>query len=198
MEKIILASASPRRRELLALLGLEFEIMVSEEKEDNIDKTLPPDIYTNELAVLKAVSVAKKLIKDRNESFTVISADTVVYCDGKILGKPADEEDAIHMLSMLSDKVHSVYTGFCVLRTSDNFMVSKSVKTDVCFKKLTDEMIFSYVKTGEPMDKAGAYAIQGKGAVLIDKIDGDFFNVVGLPIATLCDVLCEDFGINIF
>ncbi len=194
MEKIVLASASPRRRELLEQIGIKFDIVVSNEPEDEIDKNLSPENYTSELALMKACNVAKKLTGTKRRNSLIIAADTVVYSDGIILGKPKDKEDAFRILKGLSGKTHEVYTGVCVMRLSDGYAVSESVKTSVVFKNLPDSMIKRYIETGEPMDKAGAYGIQGKGAVLVKEINGDYFNVVGLPVSTLYDMLVSEFG----
>lgn len=192
MSQIILASASPRRRELLANMRVDFSVMVSDADESSVAQDVPPGIYVQELALLKAASVAK--LNKKNSEALVISADTVVVKDEKILGKPKNAEDARRMLRALSGNVHQVYTGFCVIRLSDAYTVCKHVKTDVVFKDLSDEKIERYINSGEPMDKAGAYGIQGLGAMLVDHINGDYFNVVGLPVSTLADILEEDFG----
>ncbi len=194
MEKIVLASASPRRRELLEQIGIKFDIVVSNEPEDEIDKSLSPENYTSELALMKACNVAKKLTGTKRKDSLIIAADTVVYSDGKILGKPKDSDDAFRILKSLSGKAHEVYTGICVMRLTDGYATSKSIKTTVKFKKLTDKTIKAYIKTGEPADKAGAYGIQGRGAVLVEEICGDYFNVVGLPLSVLYDVLISEFG----
>lgn len=195
MSEIILASASPRRRELLKNMGLDFSVIVSDADEDGVDVSVPPEIYVQELALLKATATAKKVL-DRKDAL-VISADTVVVYDNKVLGKPKYEAEAKAMLRMLSGKIHQVYTGFCVLRIKDAFTVCKSVCTNVRFKSLTDERIAKYVATGEPMDKAGAYGIQGLGAMLIDAIQGDYFNVVGLPVSELAEILETEFNLQI-
>ena len=197
MDRLILASASPRRRELLENIGLKFDIIVSSENEENIDDTLPPKLYTSELAVLKANSVAKKLIEEGRQKGIIIAADTVVYLDEKILGKPKNKEDAFLMLNSLSGRIHSVYTGICVLRLNDGFIVSESVRTDVKFKDIDEKLIRKYIDTNEPIDKAGAYGIQGRGSLLVEKIDGDYFNVVGLPVSTLCEILKKEFNVDI-
>lgn len=197
MQKIILASASPRRRELLEQLGIKFDIVVSTETEENIDKSLPPEAYTAELALLKAVAVGKKLSELNRKHCIIIAADTVVYYEGKILGKPKNEADAKNMLAMLSGKTHEVYTGVCVMRLDDAYTVSESVKTSVKFKSLTNAMIDGYIHTQEPLDKAGAYGIQGMGAVLVEEIKGDYFNVVGLPLSCLYDILKNEFDLDI-
>lgn len=194
MEKIVLASASPRRRELLEQIGIKFDIVVSNEPEDEIDKSLSPENYTSELALMKACNVAKKLTGTKRKDSLIIAADTVVYSDGKILGKPKDSDDAFRILKSLSGKAHEVYTGICVMRLTDGYATSKSIKTTVKFKELTDKTIKAYIKTGEPADKAGAYGIQSRGAVLVEEICGDYFNVVGLPLSALYDVLISEFG----
>ena len=191
MEKIILASASPRRSEILNNLGLRFDVVVSDADESSISADCPAELYVQELALLKAAASAKKT--EPKEDGVVISADTVVVLDGKILGKPKDREDAAQMLKMLSGREHSVITGICVLRLKDAFSVCESVVT----KDLSPELIERYVATNEPLDKAGAYGIQGKGAVLVERIDGDYFNVVGLPVSRLCEILQSEFGIEV-
>ncbi len=195
MSKIILASASPRRRELLSNMGLDFQVVVSEADETSVDSSVPPHIYVQELALLKATATAKNIINDK--AAIIISADTIVVNDGKILGKPADESEAFDMLKSLSGKPHKVYTGFCVLRMEDAYTVCRHIETEVVFKELTDEKIRRYVTSGEPMDKAGAYGIQGLGAMLVDSIHGDYFNVVGLPVSALADTLEDDFGFKL-
>lgn len=193
MEKIVLASASPRRKELLETMGIEFEVVVSEADEEAISKELPPDLYVQELALLKAAASAKVLEKNR----IVIGADTIVTLDGKILGKPSDKENAFDMLKSLSGRKHEVYTGYCVMRLSDGLSVCRAVETEVIFKPLTDEKIRRYIDTLEPMDKAGAYGVQGLGGLLVEKINGDYQNVVGLPISALADTLEDEFNIVI-
>ncbi len=195
MMEFILASASPRRKELLEVMGLDFNVVVSAADEDSILKDIPVGLYVQELALLKAGDVAKKLLRRKNS--IIISADTVVTLDGKILGKPKDEKSAYEMLKNLSGRGHEVYTGYCVMRIADGKVVCNSVKTRVHFKELDDEKINSYISSGEPMDKAGAYGIQGKGALLISRIDGDYFNVVGLPVSALADTLEREFEINV-
>ena len=184
--KIILASASPRRRELLTQMGLEFEVRPSR-GEEVITKEAPSEAVM-ELAEQKASEIAGPL-EERNsgEDVLVIGADTVVVKDHQILGKPEDREDAIRMLRGLSGDVHQVYTGVCLIYFAEG---KKKVKTfyestDVHFYPMTDEEIMAYVDTGDPMDKAGAYGIQGLCGKYIRGIAGDYNNVVGLPIARL-------------
>lgn len=173
--KKILASASPRRRELLTLAGIEYEVIPSE-CEEALPDEITPDDAVKELAGQKAEDVFK-----RHSDCMIIAADTVVALGNTILGKPKDEEDAFNMLSSLSGKTHTVYTGVCLKaqNKTDIFYCA----TDVEFYELSEKEIRAYIATGEPMDKAGAYGIQGKGFVLVKGIRGDYFNVVGLPLA---------------
>ena len=168
MKHIILASASPRRKEILELADLKFDVMPSDAQEITT-KTAPNEVVM-ELASIKAKDIYKKSEKQS----MVVGADTVVAYQGQILGKPADEADAKRMLTMLSGQTHEVYTGVCVIEDG---------KTKVTFYEISDEQIDRYIKTGEPMDKAGSYGIQGKAAVFIKGIEGDYYNVVGFPIA---------------
>ena len=195
MNKFILASASPRRKELLSAIGLDFTVIVSEADEDSISKELEPSLYVQELALLKAAATSKTI--SDNKDAIVIAADTIVTLDNKILGKPSDTSDAFTMLKALSGRTHEVYTGYCIMRISDGMSVCKAVKTEVTFKTLTDEKINSYIASGEPMDKAGAYGIQGLGSLLIEKFNGDYHNVVGLPISSLADTLEKEFDIKL-
>lgn len=191
MDKIVLASKSPRRREILENLGVAFTVMESGADESGISaEEIAPELYVQELALIKASECAKK-IKDKR---LIISADTIVCADGIILGKPCDKNDAFRMLRMLSGRKHEVYTGFCVMKSDDADSVCRACKTEVTFKELSDAEIEAYIKTGEPMDKAGAYGIQGFGSLLVSKISGDYLNVVGLPVSELSDVLKNEFG----
>ena len=171
---IILASNSPRRKELLNLGGIDFIV-----KSSDVDETLP-DGMTEPCEVVKYLSKIKAKAVYDGENI-VIGADTVVAVDGEILGKPQDAEDAKRMLKMLSGKVHSVFTGVTII--SPKCANSFYSETKVEFYSLTDEEIEEYIASREPMDKAGAYGIQGKGSLLIKGIVGDYFNVVGLPLA---------------
>ncbi|MCC8160151.1 MAG: Maf family protein [Oscillospiraceae bacterium] len=196
MTEFILASASPRRKELLEIMGLDFSVIVSDADESAVSKDVPVHLYVQELALLKAAATAKTVLKNKNA--VIISADTIVTLDGEILGKPKDEADAYEMLSALGGRVHEVYTGYCVMRIRDGKTVCKSVKTEVEFKPLTENKIRAYINSREPMDKAGAYGIQGKGSMLINRINGDYFNVVGLPVSALADTLETEFELEIF
>lgn len=175
MKRIILASGSPRRRELLAMLGVDFEVFSLDTHEENSEKL---GDYAKRAAEIKAEAVYNK-----RKDGIILAADTIVCIDGKILGKPKDRADAENMLKMLSGRVHSVYTGFCVI--DDGKSEASFEKTDVYFKKITPELLSWYMETNEWCDKAGAYGIQGSGSLLIEKIDGDYFNVVGLPISRI-------------
>ena len=194
--KFILASASPRRRELFKLLSEDFEIKVSDADEDSISKDLEPALYVQELALLKAAAAAASM-KSRKNTY-IIGADTVVTLDGTILGKPKTEDNARGMLRRLSGRTHEVLTGYCVMSLAGGDSVCRAVKTQVTFKELTDEEIDRYIATGEPMDKAGAYGIQGLGGLLISGINGDYNNVVGLPVSALYDTLKTEFDIDLF
>ena len=195
MDKYILASASPRRRELLEQIGLKFRIFVTDADESKIDKNLPVNLYVEELAMAKAAAAAKVLKNEKDA--IIIAADTVVYFDNRIMGKPKDEKDAFDMLTCLSGNMHEVCTGVCVMRISDGFSAAGCERTEVYFNELSPEKIQRYIDTGEPMDKAGAYGIQGVGALLVEKINGDYFNVVGLPLSKLSKILENEFGKNL-
>jgi septum formation protein len=194
INKLILASASPRRKELLALICSDYEVVPSNFDESEMPDDLSPKDHVILSAREKACDVASKVADG-----IVIGADTVVAIDEHILGKPVDENDAQRMLRLLSGRTHQVYTGIHVVNIHDNKRTehSDSECTDVRFRQLTDEIIKKYVATGEPLDKAGAYAIQGRGSVLIEGISGCYFNVVGLPVYRLSLIL-EEFGLEVF
>lgn len=175
MRHIILASASPRRKEILQLADLSFNIMPSD-AEEITTKTEPQEVVM-ELASIKA----KDIYERSDKQSMVVGADTVVAYKGQILGKPSDEEDARRMLSMLSGQTHEVYTGVCVIE--DGQIKTFYEETKVTFYEISEDEINRYIGTGEPMDKAGSYGIQGKAAVFIKGIEGDYYNVVGFPIA---------------
>lgn len=183
----ILASSSPRRFELLRQIGLSFQSIVPS-VDESTDLTDPIDIVC-ELSLRKASAVAKN-----NPLSVIIAADTVVAVDGNVLGKPKSAEDAAQMLRMMSGRSHFVYTGVTV--ACDGRMETGLCRTEVFFKDLSEDQISSYVSTSEPYDKAGAYGIQNRGALLVDHIDGDYANVVGLPVSILYEML-KEFGIDI-
>lgn len=184
MKRIILASASPRRKELLEQIGLTFEVTVSNVPEV-ITKSEPSEVV-EELSVQKAKAAAQAQMKEG--AAIVIGADTIVCQDGKIMGKPKDKEDAAKMLKRLAGNTHSVFTGVTVIE--DGVTVRTfSCETKVRVYPMTEQEIWDYIETGEPMDKAGAYGIQGRFAAWIEGIEGDYNNVVGLPVSALWQVL---------
>ncbi|MBQ2841859.1 MAG: septum formation inhibitor Maf [Clostridia bacterium] len=175
MKKLILASSSPRRRELMATAGLDFEIIVKD-----VDESIPEGTLPVEAAKITAKKKALAVAYDYPGRI-VVGADTIVVAGEKILGKPADKADACAMLRMLSGREHEVITGVCIV--CDGKQEAFAQVSKVKFYDLTDEEIEAYVATNEPMDKAGAYGIQGRGCTLVEKIEGDYFNIVGLPVA---------------
>jgi septum formation protein len=183
--KIILASTSPRRLELLRGLGLKVKVVGSRVKESKFS-IKNPEKLAKTLALTKAQEVAR-----RTKDGLVIGADTIVVLKGKILGKPKDSKGAKSMLRELSGKTHEVLTGLAVIDASSGKTIVDFVGTKVKFRKLTDEEITNYVTTDRPFDKAGAYAIQEKAGLFVEKIDGCYFNVVGLPLARLAEILKE-------
>lgn len=174
--KIILASGSPRRRELLKLVESDFDIRVSD-----ADESVPENITAEKTAEYLSMIKAKAVSRGGDE--LIIGCDTVVIIDGKVLGKPVDEKDCTEMLMRLSGKTHTVYTGVSFIYNENSY--SFSIKTDVEFYPLTEKEIYEYISTGEPFDKAGGYGIQGRGALLVKGIYGDYYNVVGLPVSAL-------------
>ena len=186
-KKIILASASPRRRELLAQAGYEFEIQVSHKEEIYISET--PDEIVKELALLKAKDISEQ---NNAKNTIVIGADTVVAHKGAILGKPKSKDDAFDMIKGFQGDKHQVYTGVAILDydvDGNETIVNHAVKTDVYVNSMTDEEIWNYIESDNVMDKAGSYGIQSGFAVYIEKIEGDYFNVVGLPISYIYEQL---------
>ena len=180
---IILASQSPRRRELLERMGLTGFRVVSPDVDENLGEELPPAELVSRLSRRKAQAVAQQVKQDA----LIVAADTVVALEGTILGKPADELSAFRMLTTLSGARHQVYTGLTVLRGDE--VCTEYEVTDVTFRELSEGEIEDYIRTGEPMDKAGAYGIQGYGALFIEGIQGDYYNVMGLPVCRLGRIL---------
>ena len=180
---IILASKSPRRRALLEQMGVKDFRILTPDIDEHMDRELPPAELVRQISLEKAQAVAAQA----DPNAVIIAADTVVALDGVVLGKPADEEEAFRMLSLLSGNRHQVYTGLTVLRGEQVF--SQWEETSVTFRPLTAEEIEAYIATGEPMDKAGAYGIQGYGALFIEGISGDYYNVMGLPVCRLGQIL---------
>ena len=186
---IILASGSPRRRELLERMGIEDFDIITSDVDESVDETLPPAEQVEILSRRKADAVAAEV----SPNDLVIAADTVVAMDGIVLGKPADEMDAFRMLSALSGVRHHVFTGVTV-RMGDRVLTRHEV-TSVDFRALEPEEVEQYIATGECMDKAGAYGIQGYGCLLVEGIVGDYYNVMGLPVALLAQML-KQFGVD--
>ena len=189
---IYLASASPRRQELLTQIGIKYEVRVSGADED-IEETDPRHIV-EQLSIYKAQAVAKELEDEGVTDYCVIGADTVVACDEKVLGKPLDEADAKKMLKLLSGRGHQVYTGVTLIIHKDGTektLINFHEVTTVNMYELSDTEIDAYIATGEPMDKAGAYGIQARAAAYVSGIEGDYYNVVGLPVARLYHELCK-------
>lgn len=179
---VILASQSPRRKELLGLLHIPFTVKVAD-IDETMDPTLDPKDEVARLSRMKAAAI------DHNDGDIVIAADTIVVSEGKVLGKPKDEADAIAMLSMLSGKTHQVMTGMTVLQGEK--IISHTEITDVCFRELSEQEISDYVASGDPMDKAGSYGVQSGAAPFVEAIHGDYYNVVGLPVCRLSLILKE-------
>ncbi|MFB9279184.1 Maf family protein [Cohnella cellulosilytica] len=192
---LVLASSSPRRQELISLLGLPVRIIPSGADERTPAEWSPSRIV-EELSRRKALAVEKELTEAADESSIIVGSDTIVVLNGQIMGKPRDRQDAERMLRQLAGNVHEVYTGVSCVRLSDGRTATSHRVTKVRMRPLSAEQISRYVATGEPMDKAGAYGIQEIGSVLVESIEGDYFNVVGLPVSLLA-VLLEQFEITI-
>ena len=191
MERIVLASGSPRRQELLGRMGItDFDIRVPE-VEERYPENLSPEEIVQFISREKSDAAA---LLCREDELIIITADTMVFLREKRLGKPRDEAEALEMLTMLSGERHTVCTGVTVRRGTK--ISTRAQKTDVYFRPATEKELRAYIRTGEPMDKAGAYGVQGKGALLVERIDGDFFNVMGLPVGLLADML-KEFGIEL-
>jgi septum formation protein len=188
MKKIILASKSPRRKQILEQVGLKFTVEVSDFDETQI-KFKTPQGMVKKLSLEKA-----KIIAAKNLNAVIIGADTTVIYKNEIIGKPTSKQDAVRILKLLSGKVHEVVTGFTII--SDKKSITRAVTSKVKFKQLSETEIKAYVATGEPMDKAGGYGIQDKGGVFIENIQGDYFNIVGLPIFAVSEVL-KEFGVEV-
>jgi septum formation protein len=191
MPTIVLASASPRRRELLTQVGIPFRVVPGDIDENNADLSGTPEQKAERLAYMKAKDVASGL-----DDGLVIGADTIVVCGDEIFGKPADENDARRMLMKLGGREHQVITGIAVVDASSGKARTGHEVTRVRFAELTDREIEYYISSGEPFDKAGAYAIQGRAAIFVESLDGCYSNVVGLPLSRLYCLL-KDFGVSV-
>ena len=198
--KFILASKSPRRKEILENLGISFRIVTADTNEDS--DVIDPAILVRELSVRKGMAVAEELIRNNKivESTIVISSDTVVASEGEILGKPRDEEDAKRMLRGLLGRAHSVFSGIALTLVEEGRVVKTAAATEetkVYFSSMDEDDIDFYVNNEQVYDKAGAYAIQGIASAFIEKIDGDYFNVVGLPVRRMFKLMEEEYGIKL-
>lgn len=182
--KVVLASASPRRRELLTQIGIEAEVHPVSFVESSGDASCAQDIAKN-----NAIGKCLEAVSQLGDELPVVAADTLVVCEGSVLGKPRGNEEAARMLRMLSGRVHKVMTGLAV--SFRGRLVARLVQTEVFFRELGEDEVDAYVATGEPLDKAGAYGIQGRGAILVEKINGSYSNVVGLPLSELYVLLRE-------
>lgn len=185
--EIVLASASDRRKELLGRLVEDFTTIVSDFDETSVNQDCSIEDYVKKIASGKAQDVLKSIEKDS----IIVAADTVVVFNYMVIGKPKDKEDAYSILRKLSGNTHVVYTGLALINTKTKKIIKDIVKTEVKFSALSDDEIYKYIDTGEPMDKAGAYGIQGKGGVLVEEIKGCYYNVVGLPLNRLKKMLLE-------
>lgn len=194
-KKIILASHSARRKEILTNLGISFMVMTNANCEEKTMET-EPFAMVKALSQIKAESVLEQLNAQQKNSF-IIGADTLVFKDGAPIGKPRDEAHAFEILKALSGTAHHVCTGYTILDAGSGKKVTGCEDTVVYFRELTDSFIRDYIQTGEPMDKAGAYGIQDKGCMLVSRIEGDYFNVVGLPVSRLLWDLKEIFDFHI-
>ncbi|HCY84357.1 MAG TPA: septum formation protein Maf [Desulfobacteraceae bacterium] len=183
-DKIILASQSPRRKELLGQAGLSFDILAADIDEEALVYSGDPADYANTLSRMKAEHIARS-----HPTAWTIGADTIVVADARVLNKPRNRDDAVEMLSMLSGRSHSVFTGYTIACPDKNVLISDAVETQVVFKTLTPNEIQWYADTEEPYDKAGAYGIQGIGSFMVKQIAGSYSNVVGLPVCEVIDTL---------
>jgi len=194
MPKLILASASPRRKDLLTQIGLEFEAYPADIDETSIGYT-DAGKYAEEMSRRKALMVAEKFYDIPGEEYLILGADTTVEIDGNILGKPQDYADAVRMLETIQGKWHRVITGITLVNAGTREVITDSEVTRVKIRPMTPEMIRAYLKTGESLDKAGAYGAQGFGSLIVERVEGCFFNVIGLPLHKL-SLLLERQGIG--
>lgn len=199
ISRLVLASSSPRRKELVASLGLSLPVSVfSSDADETVPPEWEPQTIVMRLALRKANATAELLEREgRREPSVIVGADTIVVLDGAVLGKPKDKAHAVSMLESLQGRRHKVYTGVACVRSDSREQTADYRMTSVLMKSLTRDQIERYVATGEPMDKAGAYGIQGLGATIVDSIEGCYFNVVGLPLSLLSEMLAR-YNINVF
>ena len=195
IERIILASSSPRRKEILETLKIPFEVIPSE-ADENIETEMRPDAYVTELATVKCTEVKERLEKEGADlsRTLIIGCDTIVCYDGMVIGKPLDDVHAALTLGVLSDSWHSVYSGLAIWHGDE--CLARSARTDVKFREISEREIWRYVESGEPMGKAGSYAIQLAGASFAERIEGDYYNIVGFPVPLFVQML-KSLGIDI-
>lgn len=193
--KIILASSSPRRQELVRSLGVPYDIRVSH-ADETTEPGLAPEAIVETLSLRKAAAVHETLGGEDRRDAVIVGSDTIVVLDGTVLGKPQDEADALRMLTALQGRSHTVYSGIACIDGATGRSHTAHRATQVTMKSMDEARIRRYIATGEPLDKAGSYGIQGIGATLVESLQGDYFNVVGLPVSLLADML-EPFGIRI-
>ncbi|MBB3109897.1 septum formation protein [Paenibacillus phyllosphaerae] len=198
VRQLVLASSSPRRRELVGMLGLSLPVLVlSPDSDESTPADWSPVRIVEQLALRKARAARTLLPNSADRESVIVGADTIVVLRGEVMGKPVDVAEAHRMLSGLQGTEHEVYTGVACIHARDESQESVSHRlTRVTMKTLDDAAIHRYIATGEPMDKAGSYGIQGRGGVLVERIDGCYFNVVGLPVSLLSDMLAE-FGVDV-
>lgn len=195
--QLVLASSSPRRRELVATLDLSLPVLIlSTDADEGTPADWSPSHIVEQLALRKARAAVPLLEGDQASGSVIVGADTIVVLDGEVLGKPQNTAEAVSMLSRLQGREHEVYSGVACISLKGELELVSNRRTRVAMKPLTKEQIRRYVASGEPMDKAGSYAIQGLGATIVDRIDGCYFNVVGLPLSLLSDML-SSFGIEV-
>lgn len=193
IRQLVLASSSPRRKELVASLGLSLPVSIlSSDADESVPSDWAPAHIVEQLALRKANATAA-ILRERREAAgsLVVGADTIVVVDGRVLGKPKDTDDALSMLRSLQGREHEVYTGVACVVAFSGAAISAHRMTKVYMKPMSDDRLRRYIATGEPNDKAGAYGIQGLGATLVDRIEGCYFNVVGLPVSLLSDMLAQ-------
>ncbi|MBW7454826.1 Maf family protein [Paenibacillus sepulcri] len=197
VRQLVLASSSPRRRDLVASLDLSLPVLIlSTDADEQTPPDWSPSRIVEQLALRKARAAVPMLGGHDADRSLIIGADTIVVVDGDVLGKPVDEQDALRMLTRLQGREHHVYTGVACLETSSGRELVRYRMTRVAMKPLDQDRMKRYVATGEPLDKAGSYAIQGLGATLVDRLDGCYFNVVGLPLSLLSEMLSA-FGVEV-
>ncbi|MBD3917756.1 septum formation inhibitor Maf [Paenibacillus sp. PR3] len=197
--QLVLASSSPRRQELVASLDLSLPVRIlSTDADESIEPTWSPAEVVEKLAERKAAAAAARLVAEESDKPSlVIGADTIVVLDGEVLGKPIDQQDAIATLMRLQGRSHDVFTGVACIHSQDGTTVVQHRHTQVWMKPLSQARVERYVATGEPMDKAGSYGIQGLGSTIVERIEGCYFNVVGLPLSLLADML-GPFGVDVY